>query len=505
VESASVAAPGAVVPDKGLKKGAISSISNIVIGVASTAPGYSLAATLGLIAAVGGIGLQSPAIMIVSFIPMLCIAAAYFYMNRADPDCGTTFTWVARAIGPKSGWSAGWAIIAADVLVMPSLAQVAGVYSFDLFGWDSAAANKWATLAVGVTWIVVMTAICYIGVELSARTQQILLTIEVFTLSLFAVVALIKVYANNPAHSIHPTLSWFNPFDISSVHALVGGVLLGVFIYWGWDSGVAVNEESDDPARGPGRSAVISTILLVLIYLLVTTAAQAYGGTQLLIDNPDDVFAPLGSSVLGGTLDKLLIIAVLTSASASTQTTILPTARTSLSMARFKAMPSIFGRIHPKYLTPDVSTLAMGGASILVYAGLTIKDPNLVFDAFTALGLMICFYYGFTGFACTIYYRKHIFKSAKNAFFIGLMPVAGGVMLGYVFVKSVIEIRATDSGYAGPWLGVGAPFIIAAATVIMGAVLLILSIPRYREFFKRKPEIVDPAILEEAPATGGAS
>jgi hypothetical protein len=74
-----------------------------------------------------------------------------------------------------------------------------------------------------------------------------------------------------------------------------------------------------------------------------------------------------------------------------------------------------------------------------------------------------------------------------------------------VFVKSVIEIRATDSGYAGPWLGVGAPFIIAAATVIMGAVLLILSIPRYREFFKRKPEIVDPAILEEAPATGGAS
>jgi hypothetical protein len=65
--------------DKGLKKNAISSISNIVIGVASTAPGYSLAATLGLIVAVGGIGFQSPAVMIVAFIPMLCIAAAYYY------------------------------------------------------------------------------------------------------------------------------------------------------------------------------------------------------------------------------------------------------------------------------------------------------------------------------------------------------------------------------------------------------------------------------------------
>ena len=117
----------------GLKKNAISYISNVVIGVASTAPGYSLAATLGLIVAVSGIGLHAPAIMIVSFLPMLCIAAAYYYLNRADPDCGTTFTWVSKAIGPKSGWTSGWAIIAADVLVIPSLAFVAGQYTFQLF------------------------------------------------------------------------------------------------------------------------------------------------------------------------------------------------------------------------------------------------------------------------------------------------------------------------------------------------------------------------------------
>jgi amino acid transporter len=281
--------------------------------------------------------------------------------------------------------------------------------------------------------------------------------------------------------------------------------LLGVFIYWGWDSGVAVNEESEDPASGPGKSAVVSTFILVGIYVLVTTAAQAFHGPKLLIDNPDDIFAPLGKSVLGGTLDKLLIIAVLTSASASTQTTILPTARTSLSMARNKAMPAIFGRIHPRYLSPDVSTLAMGGVSCLVFFFLILKDENLVFDAFTALGLMICFYDGLTGFACTIYYRRHVFKSAKNFFYIGVLPMLGGLSLGYVFVKSVIDLRATDSGYAGPWLGVGAPFIIAAITFLLGAVLLAISIPRYREFFKRKAEVVDPKVLEEAPATGGGA
>jgi amino acid transporter len=508
MESASAAAGAGSPPEVGeggLKKNAISYISNVVIGVASTAPGYSLAATLGVIAAVGGIGLQSPAIMIVSFFPMLCIAAAYYYLNRADPDCGTTFTWVSKAMGPKSGWTAGWAIIVADVLVMPSLAFVAGQYTFQLFEWDAAASNKWAVLAIGIAWIIVMTWICWVGVELSARTQQILLSIEIFTLSLFAIVALYKVYFQDPAGSIEPALSWFNPFEISSISALTGGVLLGVFIYWGWDSGVAVNEESEDPASGPGKSAIVSTLILVGIYVLVTTAAQAFAGPQLLIDNPDDVFAPLGESVLGTGLDKLLIIAVLTSASASTQTTILPTARTSLSMARNKAAPAIFGRIHPRYLSPDVSTLAMGGVSALVFFFLILKNENLVFDAFTALGLMICFYYGLTGFACTIYYRKHVFKSLKNFFFIGVLPTVGGLTLGYVFVKSVIDLRAVDSGYAGPWLGVGAPFIIAAATFVLGAILLALSIPRYREYFSRKASVVDPAVLEPAPAIEGGS
>ena len=128
---------GAITPtgsadQKGLKTNAISFISNVVIGVASTAPGYSLAATLGFVTATVGVGFASPAIMLVAFIPMLCIALAYNYMNRADPDCGTTFSWVTRAMGPSLGWLGGWAIVVADVIVMANLAQIAGIYSFYL-------------------------------------------------------------------------------------------------------------------------------------------------------------------------------------------------------------------------------------------------------------------------------------------------------------------------------------------------------------------------------------
>ena len=160
---------------KGLKTGAISYISNVVIGTASVAPAYSLAATLGFIVAVPGVGLSAPAVLLVSFLPMFCIAFAYNYMNRADPDCGTSFAWVTRAMGPQLGWVTGWVIVAADIIVMASLAQIAGIYSFLLFGWQSAAATTWAVTLVGCAWILLMTWICLIGIELNATTQKWLL------------------------------------------------------------------------------------------------------------------------------------------------------------------------------------------------------------------------------------------------------------------------------------------------------------------------------------------
>jgi amino acid transporter len=513
VESASVAAGGQRAPagsapgEKGLKTGALGYLSNLVIGVASTAPGYSLAATLGFIAATEGVGLASPAVLWVSFVPMLLIATAYYYMNRADPDCGTTFSWVTRAMGPSAGWLGGWAIIVADIIVMANLAQIAGLYSYLLVGWDSAAESTAAVTAIGVAWIIVMTAICYIGIELSARTQYFLLSAEILTLAVFAIVALVKVYAGDaPDASIHPDIAWLSPFSLDSTSALTSGVLLGVFIYWGWDSGVTVNEESENPSEGPGRAAVMSTIVLVLIYVIVAIAAQAYAGPKELIDNADDVLSVLGKDVFGSPLDKILIIAVLSSAAASTQTTILPTARTSLSMARARAMPATFGQVHPRHLTPSTSTLAMGALSILWYVGLTIVSENILFDSLAALGLMIAFYYGLTGFACAIYYRRELFKSAKNLVLIGLAPTLGGVILGYVFVKSIIDLSKPENSESGDsWFGLGPPLVIGIGFLVLGLVLMLFwrFSPAGRDFFRRKPEVADPALVARAPAGGG--
>jgi amino acid transporter len=487
------AAPG----QKGLKQGAIGYVSNLVISVASVAPAYSLAATLGFIVAVQGVGTSSPAVLLVSFIPMLFIASAYKYLNRADPDCGTTFAWVTRAMGPRAGWLGGWAIVVADVIVMANLAQIAGTYSFLLFRWHSAANSTAAVTAAGVVWIMLMSWICFVGIELSARTQRILLSLEVATLSVFAVVALVKVYANNPHGSIHPAFSWFNPFAISSFGSLVDGVLLGLFIYWGWDSGVAVNEESENASRGPGSAAVLSTILLLLIYVVVSAAAQAYGGTQALANNSGDVLGFLGGKVFPRPFDLLLVIAVLTSASASTQTTILPTARTTLSMARWGAIPRAFGKVHPRHQTPHVSTFAMGAASVIWYVVIVNVSTNVLSDSITALGFMIAFYYGLTGFACAIYYRRQLLRSWRNFIYVGLAPAAGGLMLLGIFIKAMIFYGHQANNYSPDAFGIGLPDVIGIGGLLLGVVAMILAQFGLPSFFRRRPEIADAAVLAE--------
>jgi amino acid transporter len=496
---------GEQVAEKGLKSGALGLISSTVIATASVAPAYSLAATLGLI--VVAVGLKSPAIAVAAFIPMIFASIGYNEMNKADPDCGTTFTWATRAFNPGWGWTGGWAIVAADVLVMASLAQVAGQYIFLLFnahGIGDNPASGWV-LVVGILWIVSMTYICYRGIEVSATFQKALLSIEVGMLLIFSVVALVRVgTGHHPAVSLHPSASWLNPFGMP-FSSFASGLILMVFIYWGWDTALSVNEETKDPAKTPGRAAMLSTVILLVTYAVVIFAAQAFAGIGtkgIGLANPahvGDVISILGSSVFGtsgfGTfLSHLLILMVLSSAAASTQTTILPTARTTLSMATYKALPTSFAKMHRKHLTPTVSTLVMGGISIVLYALMNfLSGGNVIYDAVTACGVYIAFYYGLTAFSCVWYYRKTLTSNARDLWMRGIIPLAGGLILWVLGGFSMWQDYdvATDNSYTmftvpGLKWQIGGVFVIVFVSALIGLLLFIYLRISQPAFFKRQ-------------------
>jgi amino acid transporter len=478
--------------DKGLKTGAIGVVSATVIGVASTAPAYSAACTIGLLAAV--VGFASPAIMLVAFFPMLFTATAYYYLNRVDPDCGATFSWVTRAMGPNAGWLGGWGVIVADIVVMPSLAWIAASYTYSLFGLDGLATDPWALLILGSVFILAMTAITWLGIELSARTQFLMLAVEIVILVGFSIWAIAKVYLDHPPGSTPLSWSWVNPFNLTASE-LSQGVLLALFIYWGWDSAANVNEETRGTRTATGVATLLSTVILVGTYIVVAFATTAYAGPGFLMENPDDVL----TAMVGSPGTELLMIAVLMSAMASTQTTILPTARTSLSMAAHGALPRSLAKISPRYRTPTWSTWWFGIASIAWWVVLVLVDSseNILWDSISALGFAIAFYYGITAIAAPILFRKHLFKSPKNFLFVGVVPMLGFASLAYVFVRSLIDYWNPESSYTPPWFafgdfeGIGPALVIGVGMLLLGIPLWLWARRAYPAFFARKAEAPD--------------
>ncbi|MFR9790670.1 amino acid permease [Streptomyces sp. MB22_4] len=459
--------------------------SSVAIALASTGPAYSLAATLGII--VAGVGLQAPIVTMMAFVPMLLIAYAFRELNASNADCGTTFAWATRAFGPRTGWMGGWGLIVANIIVMANLATIAGVYGFRLVGLDGLSESRvWVTVA-GVVWIGLLTTICYIGITVSAAVQRWLLCLEVAVLLLFAVAALIRVYTDPPPTAIHVSASWFNPFEVSSVRSLTSGLLAGVFIYWGWDTAVSVNEETVDSTRIPGRAAVLSPVLLLILYGLVATSSQAFAGVGTTgiglgnADHADDVFSGLGAAVFGSdsaglVLSRLLILMVLTSALASAQTTILPLARTVFSMAVHKAVPARFARVHRRFLTPTWATIGMGAASVALLLLLTSFSRNVLADSVDSVGLAIAFQYGVTGFACLWYHRKVLTRSTRDLICKGVMPGLGGLLMALLFVYAAVFYAKPGYGASTlslPLVGrVGGVTVLGLGALAIGLLLL---------------------------------
>jgi amino acid transporter len=263
--------------DKGLQAGALGLVGNIVIGLASVAPAYSLAATLGYV--VLAVGDKAPSMFVVAFIPMLLVAFAYRELSSDTPDCGTTFTWGTKAFGPWIGWIGGWGLAVSAIIVLANVAEIAAIYFFRFLGLDSLAETLWTKVLLGSFFIVAMTLVSARGIVLSERLQNVLITIQFGVLITVSIIALVRVFSGSAGEqAITPSLAWVWPggLDASSVAA---AVILCIFIYWGWDSCLAVGEETKNSDRTPGLAAIITTIILVCTYVLVAYAVQSFAGS----------------------------------------------------------------------------------------------------------------------------------------------------------------------------------------------------------------------------------
>jgi len=492
----------AVDPDgvevKGLRSGSIGLLGATVIGLASTAPVFSLATTIGLVVAV--VGVKAPAFMLLAFVPMLFVAYAYRELNAVIPDCGTTFTWATKAFGPHAGWMGGWAVAVAGIIFLGSAAEVTGIYFFDLFKLENLAENEFAVATVGIVFIVLMTYLVYRGLQIAAWMQTVLVGLQYVALALIAVAGLYAVYSGNGTDgSLTPQLDWLNPFDVD-FGSFIEASLLCLFIYWGWDAILAVNEETKDPEKTPGRAALIATIILLVGYVVVTTATIAYAGVGdegIGLSNPDNasnVFSVIALPLIGEWGTAFVLLVLLISTAASAQTTILPTARGTLAMAVYKALPARFASVSPKYLTPGFSTFVACAIGLTFYVGMKIISDNFLEDSIESISLAIAFYYALTAFSCVWYFRRESFANAKSFIFVFLLPLIGGLALTLIFFISAYQMLDPEYGLS-TYFGIGGVFVIGVGSLLVGVVLMLLWQWRAPAFFRGETLKHDTPVL----------
>jgi amino acid transporter len=484
---------------KGLNAGALGVVGSTIIGLASTAPLYSLAATLGYV--ILAVGAQAPLVFIVACVPMIFAAFAYQELNREMPDCGTTFVWGTKAFGPVVGWLGGWAVAVSAIMVLANVGEITGKYFWLLLGNQEFADNRTIVVATSVVFMAIMTFVSTIGVQMGERLQMVLMTVQITAMVLFGVLALVHAIDGSNAGSVAFDWQWFNPAQLTEWSGFMEGVLLALFIYWGWDTCLALNEETKNPRKTPGRAALSSIVILIILYVGVSIAVMMFAGfgdTGFGLTNEanlDDVFSVLGG-VLFGPWGWFLLLGVMLSAASSTQTTILPTARGTLSMAVYRALPAKFAELHPKFKTPWFSTTLMGVTAIIYYVAMSIISEDVLADSLTSMGLAVALYYAITSFACVWYFRDTLRDSARNLWMRGILPALGGLLLGYAFVQSCIDMWSTDYSET-VLLGVGGAFVIGVGALFLGFVLMSIwwLRPNSRVFFRGESLNRDTPVL----------
>jgi amino acid transporter len=490
---------GVGVAEKGLRRGAIGMLGSVVLGVVQTAPAFSIAVTLGFLA--GAVGLQSPAMLLVAFVPILCMTVIEREFVTREPDCGTVFVWVGRSLGPRVGWIASWALLAATILALANLANVAGTYLFLIFDWTSASTTEAATIAVGCVVIAAATWLGIRGIELSSRVQGALLSVGLVVLAVFAVVALGKVAAGSADPlSIDPSLSWFDPFKVNGTGAFTAALLLGIFFYWGWDGPAAVAEEATGGTSTPKRALVYSALALLGFYLVVTVALQAYGGVGakgigLTSEaSSGDALSAIGSASIGNWYGTFMELAVMLSAAGALVAAVLPTARSVLSMGAYRALPGTFAKVDPKAGSPFAGTLAIGIAVAAVLIVLSIVSNNVLGDSISAIVLLIAFYYTLLGLAALWAFRHEMLRSSGDFMTKFLAPVVGTAILGWALIRNGKDTAADDYGLT-TLFGMGGVFVIGVVTLLVGLVIMLVWNARSPAFFRG--ETFTPEYLEK--------
>jgi amino acid transporter len=435
-----------------LAAGSLGLAESVIMGVAGTAPAFSVAATTA--ALVFAVGVLAPASLLYCGLIMFGTAFAFQHLNKGDPNAGASYAWVSQAFGPVLGFFAGWSVLIAQAVSMVSGTLPAATATLFLLA-PSYSTNVTAVSLVAATWLIIISAITIKGIKLASYVQVALTTVELALLIIIMVTALARFW-DHPAHSF--SLTWFSGLQFTP-KMFATGALTAIFMYWGWDVALNLNEETRDAHLTPGVAAVVSMITLLLLFVGFSVAA--------LLCLTDAEIAAAGTNVVQAVADKLFprpwsyiaVLSVMLSTIGTLEAAILAFTRTMYAKSRGKALHDRYARLHHKWQTPWIASITLLAISLtLVLTESYLPTVGTVMrDAVNTVGFQGALYYGLASFACAWGNRSVIRKGRPLEVLLYVVwPVVSALFLGFVAIYSIptFDLATNLIGLGGILLGV---------------------------------------------------
>jgi amino acid transporter len=455
---------------KSLKHNALSIVDTVTLAVAGTAPSYSLNATTA--ALIGAVGLAAPGALLYGAIPMFGISFAFKYLNQWRADAGAAYAWVGRAINPSLGFLSAWTFLTLSTAFMVAAAFPVGVITLSWVA-PQLEDSVMAAAIVGGIWFTAVATLTILGVTLAASFQKVMTAIEAIALLILAIAAVVKFSAapQNPF-----SLGWFSPFAFGDFSTFMSGMLVAVFYYFGWDVSSNVAEESQQSNAAPGSSGIIGMIGIVILFMLIQTTIQMGMSSEVIEANSANLLAAFGNAVLPRPWGQIAILAVLLSTVGTIGTQMTQCARLLFSMGRDRVIHEKFAEIHPRFQTPWLAGLVITVLALflLILSSASESVGAVMASLISAIGIMVCFYYGMTGLACAYYYREVLQRDKKTLFLKGIWPVGSSIFL---LILAILQI---------PTLGWSVSLFTLGA-IALGCLPMVYYQLKYRSAFYTEP------------------
>jgi len=416
-----------------LKKDSLGLVHSIAMGVAGSAPTFSISATM--VTLIGAVGILAPASLIYCGILVLGIVFAYMHLNSHAPNAGASYAWVSAIFGKRLGFFAGWAVIVSSALFMVSATIPAGSATLLLIS-PKLADSQIAVTACAVAWLMVVTVVVVKGIKLTGKVQVIMTTFELIILSVVATAAIIE-FGPKALHA----LSWheFSPLAFSPT-SFANGAIIALFFFWGWDVSLNLTEETRDSKKSPGLGAVAAMIVVI-------AAFTAFAAVTLTVLSDDEI-AKSGTNIVFDVANKLFpapwsylaVLALMLSTIGNLETSMLQFSRTMFAQSRDGVLDRRWSVVHEEWLTPHWATFLIAAIGlILLVSSLTSESIATVMKAsINIIGVQAAYYYGLAGMACAWQFRRSCLHSAFNILTMLILPVISALALWWAAVLTVM-------------------------------------------------------------------